>query len=232
MTKGTLYFIFDLLQQQGYICHARQAVLFMDAFTHSIAAAHQHLLLILKRFALLLSCGKSANIMANTTIKQVSVNDVKNAKAVQQVSNIHALRLIAEMKMHLQSAGGLKSIMQLTKNFAYSLSESKVNDNDLPAVKVGKKSYYLSPVGAVNETNVLNVIKSVLKVEDAKRVLAKRLAKRLSFEQFAALNDTQKRIGDMKAGLKLAKIEMTAKQEKDALHSFYNEYLQTLGLDE
>ena len=170
--------------------------------------------------------------MANTTTKQVSVNDVKNAKAVQVINNIQALRLLCEMKQHIQSAGGLRSIMQLTKNFAYSLSESKVNANDIAAVKVGKKSYYLSPVGAVNETNVLNVIKSVLKVEDAKRVLAKKLAKRLSFEQFAALNDTQKRIGDMKAGLKLAKIEMTAKQEKDALHSFYNEYLQTLGLDE
>lgn len=159
-------------------------------------------------------------------------NSTKQAKAIQEVSNIQALRLLCEMKQHLQSAGGMKAIMQLTSNFAYTLSEIKVNNNDLPAVKVGKKSFYLSPVGAVNETNVLNVIKSVLKVEDAKRVLAKRLAKRLTFEQFAALTDTQKRINDMKAGLKLANIEMTAKQEKDALHSFYNEYLQSLGLDE
>lgn len=156
----------------------------------------------------------------------------KQAKAIQVVSNIQALRLLCEMKQHIQSAGGFKSMMELTKNFAYSLSESKVNDNDFPAVKVGKKSFYLSPVGHVNETNVLNVIKSILKVEDAKRVLAKKLAKRLTFEQFAALNDTQKRIGDMKTGLKLVNVEMTAKQEKDALHSFYNEYLQSLGLDE
>ena len=170
--------------------------------------------------------------MANNVNKQVSVNDVKNAKAVQVISNVQALRLLCEMKQHLQSAGGFKSIMKLTKNFAYSLSESKVNDNDLPAVKVGKKSFYLSQVGQVNEANVLNVIKSILKVEDAKRVLAKKLAKRLTFEQFAALNDTQKRINDMKAGLKLAKIEMTAKQEKDALHGFYTEYLNTLGIDE
>lgn len=170
--------------------------------------------------------------MTNLANKQVSVNDVKNAKAVQVVSNIQALRLLCEMKQHMQSAGGLKSVMELTKNFAYTLSESKVNANDIAAVKVGKKSYYLSPVGAVNETNVLNVIKSVLKVEDAKRILAKKLAKRLTFEQFAALNDTQKRINDMKAGLKLAKIEMTAKQEKDALHGFYTEYLNTLGIDE
>lgn len=168
--------------------------------------------------------------MANKN--NVSVNDVKAVKAVQLVSNIQALRLLCEMKQHLNAAGGLRSIIELTKNFAYSLSESKVNDNDLPAIKVGRRSFYLNPVGVVNEINVLNVIKSVLKVEDAKRVLAKKLAKRLTFEQFAALNDTQKRIGDMKAGLKLAKIEMTAKQEKDALHSFYNEYLQTLGLDE
>lgn len=170
--------------------------------------------------------------MTNLANKQVSVNDVKNAKAVQVVSNVQALRLLCEMKQHMQSAGGLKSVMELTKNFAYTLSESKVNANDIAAVKVGKKSYYLSPVGAVNETNVLNVIKSVLKVEDAKRVLAKKLAKRLTFEQFATLNDTQKRINDMKAGLKLAKIEMTAKQEKDALHGFYTEYLNTLGIDE
>lgn len=170
--------------------------------------------------------------MANNVNKQVSVNDVKNAKAVQVVSNVQALRLIAEMKQHIQSAGGLGYIMELTKNFAYSLSESKVNDSDITAVKVGKRGYYLNPVGAVNEANVLNVIKSVLKVEDAKRVLAKRLAKRLTFEQFTALNDTQKRINDMKAGLRLANIEMTTKQEKDALHSFYNEYLQSLGLDE
>lgn len=170
--------------------------------------------------------------MTNLANKQVSVNDVKNAKAVQVVSNVQALRLLCEMKQHMQSAGGLKSVMELTKNFAYTLSESKVNANDIAAVKVGKKSYYLSPVGAVNETNVLNVIKSVLKIEDAKRVLAKKLAKRLTFEQFATLNDTQKRINDMKAGLKLAKIEMTAKQEKDALHGFYTEYLNTLGIDE
>lgn len=170
--------------------------------------------------------------MTNLANKQVSVNDVKNAKAVQVVSNVQALRLLCEMKHHMQSSGGLKSVMELTKNFAYTLSESKVNANDIAAVKVGKKSYYLNPVGQVNETNVLNVIKSILKVEDAKRILAKKLAKRLTFEQFVALNDTQKRINDMKAGLKLAKIEMTAKQEKDALHGFYTEYLNTLGIDE
>ena len=154
------------------------------------------------------------------------------AKAIQEVSNIQALRLIAEMKQHLNAAGGLRSIMQLTRNFAYSLSETKLNETDLPVIKVGRKSFYLSPVGQVNETNILNVIKSVLKVEDAKRVLAKKLAKRLTFEQFAALNDTQKRINDMKAGLKLANIEMSIKQEKAALHGFYDEYLKTLGLDE
>ena len=153
-------------------------------------------------------------------------------KAVQQVSKFQALRLVVEMKQHLNVAGGLKLIMELTKNFAYTLSEIKPTDNAIPAVNVGRKSFYLVPVGAVNEANILNVIKSVLKVEDAKRILAKKLAKRLTFEQFAALNDTQKRINDMKAGLKLANIEMTAKQEKGALHSFYNEYLQSLGLDE
>lgn len=161
-----------------------------------------------------------------------SVNEVKNAKAVQVVDFNDAFSIYESIETSINSFGGLGYVMELTKNFAYSLSESKVNDNDLPAVKVGKKSFYLSPVGKVNQANVLNVIKSILKIEDAKRVLAKKLAKRLSFEQFAALNDTQKRIGDMKAGLKLANIEMTAKQEKDALHGFYTEYLNTLGIDE
>lgn len=160
-----------------------------------------------------------------------SIN-IKSTKAVQQVSKIQALRLIAEIKHHLQSAGGLKNVMELTKNFSYSLSETKVNNSDLPAVKVGKKSFYLVPVGQVNETNVLNVIKSVLKVEDAKRVLAKKLAKRLTFEQFSMLSATDKRLDDIKAGLRLAGMEMTAKQVKDTLHRLYDEYLQSLGFDE
>lgn len=153
-------------------------------------------------------------------------------KAVQQISKVQSLRLIVEMKQHLKSAGGLKTVMDLTKNFAYSLSETKVNDSDLPAVKVGKKSFYLVPVGQVNETNILNVVKSVLKVEDAKRVLAKKLAKRLTFEQFSMLSATDKRLDDIKAGLRLAGMEMTGKQVKDTLHRLYNEYLQSLGFDE
>lgn len=161
-----------------------------------------------------------------------SVNEVKNAKAVQVVDFNDAFDIYESIETSINSFGGLGYVMELTKNFTYTLSESKVNDNDLPAVKVGKKSFYLYPVGKVNQANVLNVIKSVLKVEDAKRILAKKLAKRLSFDQFVELKETIQRISDMKAGLKLANIEMTAKQEKDALHSFYNEYLQTLGLDE
>ena len=170
--------------------------------------------------------------MANSINKQVSANDVKNAKSVQQVTNAQVFELLRNIRKNINSFGSLRYIMQLTKNFAYTLSETKVGEVDLPAIKVGNKSFYLNPVGAVNENNVLNVIKSVLKVEDTKRILAKKLAKRLTFEQFAALNDTQKRINDMKAGLKLANIEMTTKQIKDALHSFYNDYLQSLGLNE
>lgn len=170
--------------------------------------------------------------MANSK-KTNSVNDVKQAKAVQVVTNAQAFDLLREIRKDFISFGGLREIMQLTKNFAYSLSETKVNETDTPVIKVGRKSFYLSPVGAVNETNVLNVIKSVLKVEDAKRILAKKLAKRLTFEQFAALTDTQKRLEDMKAALKnCANMEMTAKQEKDTLHNLYNEYLKNLGLDE
>ena len=168
--------------------------------------------------------------MANLTN---SVNDVKNAKAVQVINFNEAIDIYESIETSVNSFGGLGYIMELTKNFAYTLSESKVNDNDLPAIKVGKKSFYLNPVGKVNQTNVLNVIKSVLKVEDAKRILAKKLAKRLTFEQFAELSDTQKRIDDMKAALKnCANMEMTAKQEKDTLHNLYNEYLKNLGLDE
>lgn len=170
--------------------------------------------------------------MANSK-KTNSVNDVKQAKAVQVVTDEQANFLMREIRKQIQAFGGLREIKRITKNFAYSLSETKVNETDTPVIKVGRKSFYLSPVGAVNETNVLNVIKSVLKVEDAKRILAKKLAKRLTFEQFAELSDTQKRIDDMKAALKnCANMEMTAKQEKDTLHNLYNEYLKNLGLDE
>lgn len=169
--------------------------------------------------------------MAN--LKSNSVNEVKNAKAVQVVTNAQAFELLRNIRKNINSFGSLRSIMQLTKNFAYTLSETKVNETDLPTIKVGNKSFYLNPVGAVNENNVLNVIKSVLKVEDAKRILAKKLAKRLTFEQFTELKETVQRISDMKAALKkCANMEMTAKQEKDTLHNLYNEYLKNLGLDE
>lgn len=170
--------------------------------------------------------------MANSK-KSNSVNDVKQVKAVQVVTDEQASLLMREIRKQIQLFGGLREIKRITQNFAYSLSETKVNETDTPVIKVGRKSFYLSPVGAVNETNVLNVIKSVLKVEDAKRILAKKLAKRLTFAQFSELSDTQKRIDDMKAALKnCANIEMTAKQEKDTLHNLYNEYLKNLGLDE
>lgn len=168
----------------------------------------------------------------NSINKQVSINEVKNAKAVQQVSNVQALRLVAEMKRHLQSAGGLKAVMELTKNFTYSLSETKVNDNDLPVIKVGKKSYYLNPVGQVNETNVLNVIKSVLKVEDAKRVLAKKLAKRLTYSDFCETKEVKEKIEFLISGAELTGFEISGPQVAKMQHRLYNEYLKTLGLDE
>lgn len=170
--------------------------------------------------------------MANSK-KTNSVNDVKQVKAVQVVTDEQANLLMCEIRKQIQAFGGLREIKRITKNFAYSLSETKVNETDTPVIKVGRKSFYLSAVGAVNETNVLNVIKSVLKVEDAKRILAKKLAKRLTFEQFTALTDTQKRLEDMKAALKkYANVEMSEKQTKDTLHSLYDEYLKNLGLDE
>lgn len=169
--------------------------------------------------------------MAN--LKTNSVNDVKQVKAVQVVTDEQANLLMREIRKQIQLFGGLREIKRITQNFAYSLSETKVNETDTPVIKVGRKSFYLSPVGAVNETNVLNVIKSVLKVEDAKRILAKKLAKRLTFVQFSELKETVQRINDMKEALKsCANVEMTAKQEKDRLHDLYNEYLSSLGLDE
>lgn len=161
--------------------------------------------------------------MANSTTK---------TKAVQQISKVQSLRLIVEMKQHLKSAGGLKTVMDLTKNFAYSLSETKVNDSDLPAVKVGKKSFYLVPVGQVNETNILNVIKSVLKVEDAKRILSKKMAKRLSYSDFCKTKDVQEKIEFLIAGTELAGFEISGPQIAKMQHKLYNDYLKSLGLDE
>lgn len=153
-------------------------------------------------------------------------------KAVQQVSKFQSLRLIVEMRQHLKSAGGLREIMQLTKNFAYSLSETKVFDSDLPAVKVGKKSFYLSPVGQVNEANILNVIKSVFKVEDAKRILAKKMAKRLSYSDFCETKDVQEKVEFLIAGTELAGFEISGPQIAKMQHRLYNDYLKSLGLDE
>lgn len=169
--------------------------------------------------------------MAN--LKLNSVNDVKQVKAVQVVTREELVNIFNDIAKDIKSFGGLWEIIKLTKRFAYTLTDVKQNDTDTPVIKVGKKGFYLNPVGAVNETNVLNVIKSVLKVEDAKRILAKKLAKRLTFAQFSELSDTQKRIDDIKAGLKeYAGVEMSEKQVKDKLHNLYNEYLQSLGLDE
>ena len=170
--------------------------------------------------------------MAKLNSKTNSVNEVKQVKAVQVVTDEQANLLMREIRKQIQAFGGLREIKRVTQNFAYSLSEIKPTDDAMPVIKIGKKSFYLSPVGQVNEINTLNIIKSVFKVEEAKRILAKKLAKKLTFERFCETTDTQKRINDMKAGLKLANIEMTAKQEKDALHGFYNEYLDSLGLDE
>ena len=169
--------------------------------------------------------------MAN--LKSNSVNEVKNSKAVQSVTREELVNIFNDIAKDIKAFGGLWEIIRLTKRFAYTLTDVKQNDTDIAVVKVGKKGYYLSPVGQVNKANVLNVLKSVLKVEDAKRILAKKLAKRLTFEQFSGLTDTQKRIDDMKAALrKYANTEMSEKQEKDTLHNLYDEYLQSLGLDE
>lgn len=170
--------------------------------------------------------------MANSINKKVSVNDVKNAKAIQQVTNKQAFDLLREIRKEIKTFGGLREIMKITRNFAYSLSETKVNETDTPVIKVGKKSFYLSQVGAVNETNVLNVIKSVLKVEDAKRILAKKLAKRLTFDEFCETRALEEKILLLSEGAKLAGVELSKEQKIKAKHRLYDEYLKNLGLDE
>lgn len=196
--------------------------LYLIVFTLSIATA--------RRIKLIIN-NLNFTIMAKT--KQNSVNEVKKAKAVQVVTDAQAFKLLRNIRKNINSFGSLRYIMQITNNFAYSLSETKVKETDTPVIKVGKKSFYLSPVGAVNETNVLNVIKSVLKVEDAKRILAKKQANRLTFEQFSKLSETKKRLDDIKAAVKeYAGVELSEKQVKDKLHELYNKYLKSLGLDE
>lgn len=203
---------------------AASSYILYSVFTHSIAAAR--LLFNLKRLPLLLSCGKSGAIMTN------SANETKQAKAVQVVDFNDAFDIYESIETSINSFGGLGYVMELTKNFAYTLSESKVNDNDLPAIKVGKKSFYLNPVGKINQANVLNVIKSVLKVEDAKRVLAKKLAKRLSFNEFCETRALEEKILLLSEGAKLAGVELSKEQKTKAKHRLYDEYLKNLGLDE
>ena len=55
--------------------------------------------------------------MANS--KSNSVNDVKQAKAVQVITNKQALNLLREIRKEIKSFGGLREIMKLTRNFAY-----------------------------------------------------------------------------------------------------------------
>lgn len=170
--------------------------------------------------------------MANSVNKQISINNVKNQKAIQQITNKQAFELLRGIYKNINAFGGLRYIMYLTKKFAYSLSEIKPTDDAIPAVKVGKKSFYLVPVGQVNETNVLNVIKSVLKVEDAKRILAKKMAKRLSYSDFCETKDVQEKVEFLIAGTELAGFEISGPQIAKMQHRLYNDYLKSLGLDE
>lgn len=161
-----------------------------------------------------------------------SVNEVKNAKAVQVIDFNDAFGIYESIEASINSFGGLGYVMELTKNFAYSLSESKVNESDFPAVKVGKKSYYLSPVGKVNQANVLNVIKSVLKVDDAKRVLAKKMAKRLTYADFCETKEVKEKVEFLISGAELTGFEISGPQVAKMQHRLYNEYLKNLGLEE
>lgn len=92
--------------------------------------------------------------MAN--LKSNSVNDVKNAKAVQSVTREELVNIFNDIAKDVSSFGGLWEIIKLTKRFTYTLTDVKQNDTDIAVVKVGKKGYYLSPVGQVNKANVEN----------------------------------------------------------------------------
>lgn len=94
-----------------------------------------------------------------------SVNETKQVKAIQLVSNEEVKAIISEIFKDIKSFGGLNQIMKDTDNFAYSFTDVKTVENDTFNIKVGKKSFYRSPNGKVNKANVLNVIKSVIKLK-------------------------------------------------------------------
>lgn len=181
---------------------------------------------ILKLLPLCSPCGKGALIMTN------SVNETKQVKAIQLVSNEEVKAIISDIFKDIKSFGGLNQIMKDTDNFAYSFTDVKTVENDTFTIKVGKKSFYRSPNGKVNKANVLNVIKSVLKVEDAKRILAKKMAKRLSYSDFCETKDVQEKVEFLIAGTELAGFEISGPQIAKMQHRLYNDYLKSLGLDE
>ena len=161
-----------------------------------------------------------------------SVNETKQVKAIQLVSNEEVKAIISDIFKDIKSFGGLNQIMKDTDNFAYSFTDVKTVENDTFTIKVGKKSFYRSPNGKVNKANVLNVIKSVLKVEDAKRILAKKMAKRLSYSDFCETKDVQEKVEFLIAGTELAGFEISGPQIAKMQHRLYNDYLKSLGLDE
>nr|DAT65185.1 MAG TPA: hypothetical protein [Caudoviricetes sp.] len=167
--------------------------------------------------------------MAN--LKTNSVNDVKNTKAVQSVTREELMDIFCGIEKDIKAFGGLWEIMKITKRFAYTLTDVR-QGYDLPVIKVGDKSFYLSPVGQVNKMNVLNVIKSILKIQDAKRVLAKKQAKRLSFEDFCSTKDVEQKLNLLLEGARMTGSELTDQQVKTAKHRLYEDYLKSLGLEE
>lgn len=167
--------------------------------------------------------------MAN--VKNNSVNEVKQAKAVQSVTRKELYNIFKEIAKDIKSFGGLWEIMRITKNFAYNLTDVKQNDTDIAVIKVGEKGFYLSPVGQVNKANALNVLKSVLKVEESKRVLAKKRAKLLNFEDFCSTKDAEQKIDLLIEGAMMVGSELTDKQIKTAKHRLYENYLKSLGID-
>ena len=165
--------------------------------------------------------------MANSN----SVNDGKQLKAVQVVTREELVSIFNDIAKDIKSFGGLWEVMKITKNFAYTLTDVR-QGYDLPIIKVGEKGFYLSPVGQVNKVNILNVLKSVLKVVEAKKVLAKKQAKRLSFEDFCLTKDVEQKLNLLMEGANMTGSELTDQQIKTAKHRLYENYLKSLGLEE
>ena len=90
-----------------------------------------------------------------------SVNETKQVKAIQLVSNEEVKAIISNIFKDIKSFGGLNQIMKDTDNFAYSFTDVKTVENDTFTIKVGKKSFYRSPNGKVKSYGTIAYDKTI-----------------------------------------------------------------------